>query len=87
MIGIIFLRGNARLTYPGGVLHSLLHYAFSFLDVPVTASAAERLAPSFGGRLHRFAALEKSAYSSTPVWLAGFLAEIPGCVSCGSWTI
>ena len=53
-------------------------YALSFVTVFVVALAVDLLAPKFGGQRGYSSALRLTAYSFTPVWLAGIFLLVPG---------
>ena len=53
-------------------------YALSFVTVFVVALAVDLLAPRFGGQRGYSRALRLTAYSFTPVWLAGIFLLVPG---------
>jgi hypothetical protein len=60
------------------VIGALVAYALSFAVVFVVALAADLLAPKFGGARSYSSALRLTAYSFTPVWLAGIFLLVPG---------
>ena len=53
-------------------------YALSFVMVFAVALAVDLLAPKFGGQRGYSRALRLTAYSFTPVWLAGIFLLVPG---------
>jgi hypothetical protein len=55
-----------------------LAFALSIAALEILAWAIYLLAPRFGGRSDRIAALKLAAYSSTPAWLARILLVAPG---------
>jgi hypothetical protein len=57
---------------------AVVAYALSFVTVFVVALAVDVMAPKFGGRRGYSGALRLTAYSFTPVWLAGIVLLVPG---------
>jgi hypothetical protein len=53
-------------------------YALSFATVFALALAVDLMAPKFSGRRGYSNALRLTAYSFTPVWLAGIVLLVPG---------
>ena len=60
------------------LIGALVAYALSFMTVFVVAFAVDLLAPKFGGTRGYSGALRLTAYSFTPVWLAGIFLLVPG---------
>jgi hypothetical protein len=60
------------------LIGALVAYALSFMTVFVVALAVDLLAPKFGGARSYSGALRLTAYSFTPVWLAGIFLLVPG---------
>ena len=60
------------------LIGAVVAYALSFVTVFVVALAADLLAPRFGGTRGYSSALRLTAYSFTPVWLAGIFLLVPG---------
>ena len=60
------------------LIGALVAYALSFVTVFVVALAVDWLAPKFGGERGYSGALRLTAYSFTPVWLAGIFLLVPG---------
>lgn len=60
------------------LIGALASYALSFATIFVVALAADLLAPKFGGQRGYSNALRLTAYSFTPVWLAGVFLLVPG---------
>jgi hypothetical protein len=60
------------------LIGALVAYALSFATVFVVALAVDLLAPKFGGTRNYSHALRLTAYSFTPVWLAGIFLLVPG---------
>jgi hypothetical protein len=60
------------------LIGALVAYALSFITVFVVALAVDLLAPKFGGVRSYSRALRLTAYSFTPVWLAGIFLLVPG---------
>ncbi|MBW8074088.1 MULTISPECIES: Yip1 family protein [Metallibacterium] len=69
--------GSLRVGVGTLLTQMLLQYALTLLIVFVLALIAAALAPSFGGRNQRVAALKAIAYAWTPVWVVGVLNLIP----------
>ncbi len=60
------------------LIGAVVAYALSFVTVFVVALAVDLLAPKFGGERGYSRALRLTAYSFTPVWLAGIFLLVPG---------
>jgi hypothetical protein len=60
------------------LIGALVAYALSFVVVFVVALAVDLFAPKFGGERGYSSALRLTAYSFTPVWLAGIFLLVPG---------
>src|SRR5215218_1517826 len=57
---------------------AVLAYALSFMVVFAVALVVDLLAPRFDGQRSYSSALRLTAYSFTPVWLAGVFLLVPG---------
>lgn len=57
---------------------AVVAYALSFVTVFVVALVVDLLAPKFGAQRGYSSALRLTAYSFTPVWLAGIFLLVPG---------
>ncbi|HSC98455.1 MAG TPA: YIP1 family protein [Casimicrobiaceae bacterium] len=66
-----------RLTAPAAVIGALVHFALTFAIVFVVAKIVNGLAPTFGGRKDPLRALQVTAFSFTPAWVAAVLAIVP----------
>ena len=63
---------------PGAALAgAVLHFALQFATVFVVALIVNALAPTFGGRRDARRALQVTAYSFTPAWVAAALTIMP----------
>jgi hypothetical protein len=60
------------------LIGAIAAYALSFVVVFTLALVADFLAPRFGGQRSYASALKLTAYSFTPVWLAGIFLLVPG---------
>jgi Yip1 domain len=60
------------------LIGAIVAYALSFAVVAGVALVVDLLAPKFGGRRSYSSALRLTAYSFTPLWLAGFALLVPG---------
>lgn len=60
------------------LIGAVVAYALCFVTVFVVALAVDLLAPKFGGQRGYSRALRLTAYSFTPVWLAGIFLLVPG---------
>ena len=60
------------------LIGAVVAYALSFVVVFIVALAVDLLAPKFGGQRSYSRALRLTAYSFTPVWLAGIFLLVPG---------
>jgi hypothetical protein len=74
MVGLPFL---GRVSFGAAFVHAGFAYALAFVGVFAIARAIDMLAPAFGGRRDRLAALKLTAYSLTPGWLAGVFNIVP----------
>jgi hypothetical protein len=66
------------IPFLAALIGALVAYALSFATVFVVALAVDVLAPKFGGTRNYSRALRLTAYSFTPVWLAGIFLLVPG---------
>ena len=63
---------------PGAALAgAILHFALQFAAVLVVALIVNALAPTFGGTKDSLRALQVTAYSFTPAWVAAALTILP----------
>jgi hypothetical protein len=69
--------GNIRLGPGAALAGALLHLALQFATVLVVALIVNALAPTFGGRKDSRRALQVTAYSFTPAWVAAALTILP----------
>jgi len=69
--------GMVRVGIVAGLVHALLMFGLSFLQVFLISWLVDMLAPSFGGQRNPLAALKVTAYSFTPGWVAAVLNVIP----------
>lgn len=60
------------------LIGAVVAYALSFVTVFAVALAVDFLAPKFDGARSYSSALRLTAYSFTPVWLAGVFLLVPG---------
>lgn len=63
-------------TFPG-LVHAVLLFGLSFLQVFLISWLVDALATTFGGQPNSLAALKVTAYSFTPGWVAAVLNVIP----------
>lgn len=66
------------IPFLAALVGALVAYALSFLTVFAVALAVDLLAPKFSGARSYSRALRLTAYSFTPVWLAGIFLLVPG---------
>jgi hypothetical protein len=66
------------IPFLAALIGALAAYALSFITVFVVAFAVDLLAPKYGGERGYSRALRLTAYSFTPVWLAGIFLLVPG---------
>jgi hypothetical protein len=66
------------IPFLAALIGALAAYALSFVTVLVVAFVVDLLAPKFGGARNYSGALRLTAYSFTPVWLAGIFLLVPG---------
>jgi hypothetical protein len=64
--------------FAAGLISAIVNYVLTFVTVFVVALIVDMLAPTFGGEKNFTNALKLTAYSYTPVWLAGIFLLIPG---------
>jgi hypothetical protein len=67
----------ARLRPGAAVVGAFAHFLLTFATVFVVALIVDRLAPTFGGQRDARRALQVTAYSFTPAWVAAALAVVP----------
>ena len=79
LIGVIAPGGDVvREPVFDGLLSAVLGYAATFVQVLLVALLIDVLAPRFGGQRSFARALNVTAYSFTPLWLAGVFLLLPG---------
>ena len=69
--------GMVRVGIFAGLMHAILLFGLSFLQVFLISWLVDVLAPSFGGQPNSLAALKVTAYSFTPGWVAAVLNVVP----------
>jgi len=69
--------GHVRTGILAGLVRAIFEFLMAFLGVFVVAWLVDVLAPSFGGQRNSLRALKVTAYSYTPMWVAGILHIIP----------
>lgn len=69
--------GNIALAPGAALAGAVLHFALQFAAVLVVAWIVNALAPTFGGRKDSDRALQITAYSFTPAWVAAALTILP----------
>jgi hypothetical protein len=69
--------GDIRLGPGAALAGAFLHLALQFATVFVVALIVNALAPTFGGRKDSRRALQVTAYSFTPAWVAALLTILP----------
>jgi hypothetical protein len=69
--------GNIPLRPIAALAGAVLHFALQFATVFVVALIVNALAPTFGGRRDSRRALQVTAYSFTPAWVAAALTILP----------
>jgi hypothetical protein len=69
--------GTVRTGLLAGLAGAILQVVLSLALVYAVAWVIDALAPTFGGRKDFLSAFKVSAYSMTPMWLAGIFALIP----------
>ena len=74
VVGLPFL---GRVSFGAAFVNALFAYALAFVGVFAIARVIDMLAPTFGGRRDRLAALKVTVYSLTPGWLAGVFNIVP----------
>jgi hypothetical protein len=70
-------QGMVRLSLAAAVAGAVLHLAMTFVTVFVVARIVAALAPTFGGQKNARRALQVTAYSFTPAWMASVLTILP----------
>ena len=69
--------GHVRTGILIGLVRAIFEFLMAFLGVFVVAWLVDVLAPTFGGQRNSLRALKVTAYSYTPMWVAGILHIIP----------
>jgi Yip1 domain len=69
--------GMVRIGIFAGLVHAILLFGLSFLQIFLISWLVDTLAPTFGGQRNSLAALKVAAYSFTPGWIAAVLNIIP----------
>jgi hypothetical protein len=75
--------GLFRIGIGAGLVLAIIKYVFAFVSVFVVAWLVDVLAPTFGGQRDSLRALKVTAYSLTPMWVAGILNLIPALAIVG----
>lgn len=78
VIGVSVSAGSFRVPLLPGAVNAIMSYLFSFVIVYLVALVIFALAPFFHADRYFPNALKLSAYSFTPVWLAGLFLVLPG---------
>jgi hypothetical protein len=68
---------SAQSVLGGAVAGALVHFVVTFVIVFGVATIVNALAPTFDGRRDRLRALQVTAYSFTPAWVAASLTIVP----------
>jgi len=66
------------VSFPSGLIAAAAAYVLTFAAVYALALVIDALAPRFHGHRDFANALSLSAYSCTPIWLAGIFLLVPG---------
>lgn len=66
------------MPFLSALIGAVVAYALSFVTVFVVALVVDLMAPKFGGQRGYSRAFRLTAYSFTPVWLAGIFLLVPG---------
>jgi Yip1 domain len=66
------------IPFLAALIGAVVAYALSFVVVSAVALVVDLLAPKFGGQRSYSRALRLTAYSFTPLWLAGVVLLVPG---------
>jgi hypothetical protein len=72
---------NMRVPVATGLLIMIVNYLLTFAIVYVVALIVDALAPTFSGRKNFESALKATAYSFTPIWIAGIFLAMLGFLS------
>jgi hypothetical protein len=77
LVGVGEFGATYRVPMAAGVAHMVVSYVMSLGCVYVLALVIDALAPGFGGEKNLIQALKVSAFTPTPLWLAGVFSIIP----------
>ena len=77
LVGVGEFGATYRVPMATGVAHMVVSYVMSLGCVYVLALVIDALAPGFGGEKSLIQALKVSAFTPTPLWLAGVFSVIP----------
>jgi Yip1 domain/zinc-ribbon domain len=75
--------GLFRIGIGAGLVLAIVKFALAFVSVFVVAWLVDVLAPTFGGQRDSLRALKVTAYSLTPMWVAGIMSLIPALAIVG----
>ncbi len=75
--------GLFRIGIGTGLVLGIIKYVLAFVGVFVVAWLVDVLAPTFGGQRDSLRALKVTAYSLTPMWVAGILNLVPALAIIG----
>ena len=77
LVGVGEFGATYRVPMATGVAHMVVSYVMSLGCVYVLALVIDALAPGFGGEKSLIQALKVSAFTPTPLWLAGVFSIVP----------
>ncbi len=78
VFGVSLPGPNYRVPIGAGLTSAIVSFALALAGTYVLALIIDALAPTFNGQRSQAQALKVAAYSSTPYWLAGIFALLPG---------
>ncbi len=76
-ISVPFL-GTYRVPIGSAITNAILTYVLTLIATYLLGLIIDGLAPTFGAQRSPIQALKVAVYSSTPAWLAGVFALVPG---------
>lgn len=76
-ISVPFL-GTYRVPIGSAITNAILTYVLALIATYLLGLIIDGLAPTFGAQRSPIQALKVAVYSSTPAWLAGVFALVPG---------
>jgi hypothetical protein len=82
-LSLFGIGGLFRIGIGAGLVLGIIKYVLAFVSVFVVAWLVDVLAPTFGGQRDALRSLKVTAYSLTPMWVAGIVNLVPALAIIG----